>query len=65
MHTGFERVERKLENHDVRFDKIERRFDNLRQAVNGESILGRYAAAEVEERREAIERRLAALEKTG
>ncbi|MCJ2133379.1 hypothetical protein MKK69_04760 [Methylobacterium sp. J-026] len=65
MHTGFERVARKLEDHDVRFDKIERRFDNLRQAVNGESILGRHAAAEVEERLEAIEKRLAALEKTG
>ena len=63
--AGFERVNRKLEEHDVRFDKLERRFDNLREAVNGESVLGRYAAAEVEERLEAIEKRLAALEKTG
>ncbi|SDN07071.1 hypothetical protein SAMN05216360_105272 [Methylobacterium phyllostachyos] len=65
MSAGFERVDRKLEEHDARFDKLERRFDNLREAVNGESVLGRYAAAEVEERLEAIERRLAALEKAG
>ena len=58
----FERIDRKLEQHDERFDKLERRFENLRQAVNGESVLGRYAAAEVEERLEAIEKRLAALE---
>jgi hypothetical protein len=37
-------------------------MDNLRQAINGESVLGRYAAAEVEERLGAIERRLDALE---
>lgn len=63
--AGFERVDRKLEEHDARFDKLERRFENLREAVNGESVLGRYAAAEVEDRLEAIEKRLAALEKTG
>ncbi len=63
--AGFERVDRKLEEHDARFDKLERRFDNLREAVNGESVLGRYAAAEVEDRLDAIEKRLAALEKTG
>ncbi|MCJ2017374.1 hypothetical protein MKK84_08050 [Methylobacterium sp. E-065] len=63
--AGFERVDRKLEEHDARFDKLERRFENLREAVNGESVHGRYAAAEVEDRLEAIEKRLAALEKTG
>ncbi|MEL6059587.1 MULTISPECIES: hypothetical protein [unclassified Methylobacterium] len=65
MRAGFEHVDRKLEEHDARFDKLERRFDNLREAVNGESVLGRYAAAEVEERLEAIEKRLSALEKAG
>lgn len=47
---------------DKRFDKLEGRFDNLRQAVAGESVLGRYAAAEVEERLEKLEKRLAVLE---
>lgn len=62
LKAGFDRVDRKLEQHDARFDKLERRFDNLREAVNGESVLGRYAAAQFEERLEAIEKRLAVLE---
>ena len=62
MREGFSRIDLKLEQHDDRFDKLERRFDNLRQAVNGGSVLGRYAAAEVDERFEALERRLEALE---
>ena len=61
MKGGFDRMDRKLAEHDARFDKL----DSLREAVNGESVLGRYAAAEVEERLGAIERRLAALEKVG
>lgn len=62
LKAGFDRVDRKLEQHDARFDKLERRFDNLREAVNGESVLGRYAGAQFEERLEAIEKRLAVLE---
>ncbi|TXM75550.1 hypothetical protein FV218_08355 [Methylobacterium sp. WL69] len=62
LKAGFDRVDRKLEQHDARFDKLERRFDNLREAVNGESVLGRYAAAQFEERLEVIEKRLAVLE---
>lgn len=52
-----------LDRQDKARDALERRFDNLRQAVLGESVLGRYAAAEVEERLGQIETRLAALEK--
>ena len=58
MKAGFDRMDRRFSDHDERFDKLERRFDNIRQAVSGESVLGRYAAAEVEERLEAIEKRL-------
>jgi polyhydroxyalkanoate synthesis regulator phasin len=47
---------------DTRFDQLGSRMDNIRQALTGESVLGRYAAAEVEERLEAIEKRIAALE---
>ena len=36
---------------DKNQENLRSRLDNLRQAVNGESVLGRYAAAEVEERR--------------
>lgn len=56
--SGFEGV-------DVRFGKLESRLDNIFQALNGESILGRYAVAEVDERLEKIEQRLAALENAG
>ena len=62
MRTGFDDARQRFEALDARFDKLERRFDNLREAVNGGSVLGRYAAAEVEDRLEAIERRLATLE---
>ena len=48
-----------------RLDQIEGRLANMREAINGESVLGRYAAAEVEERLDAIEERLAVLEKAG
>ena len=38
------------------------RLDNIRQAIAGESVLGRYAAAEVDERLDSLEKRVAALE---
>jgi len=53
--SGFEAV-------DARFGKLESRLDTIWQALNGESILGRYAVAEVDERLEKIEKRLSALE---
>ncbi len=51
-----------LDRQDKAREAVERRFDNLRQAVVGESVLGRYAAAEVEERLEKLEQRITALE---
>lgn len=65
MNRRFDGVEAKLGAHDERFDRLESRLDNVRQATIGESVLGRYAAAEVEERLEAIEKRLAVLEHEG
>jgi uncharacterized coiled-coil DUF342 family protein len=62
------RAEQKL--HTQKFDGVEsairdanKRIDNLRNAMTGESVLGRYAVAEVEERLEAIEQRLDRIEK--
>ena len=43
-------------------DDLKDRIESLRQAAFGESVLGRYAAAEVEERLPAIEKRLSDLE---
>jgi len=65
MQTSFADVRRRFEAVDARFDRLERRFDDLQEAVNGESVLGRYAAARVEERLTAIEKRLTALERAG
>ncbi|WP_029003397.1 hypothetical protein [Azorhizobium doebereinerae] len=69
---------RELRAHmDARFGKLDgeiglvkgevaensKRLESLRQAMIGESVLGRYTVAEVEQRLEKIESRLAALEK--
>ena len=39
---------------DERFDRLEKKIETVKQAAFGESVLGRYAAAEVEERLEQI-----------
>ncbi len=64
MRTLEHKVTSGFESADGRFGKIEGRLDNIFQALNGESILGRYAVAEVDERLNAIEKRLKALEET-
>ncbi len=48
---------------DRGFSDTRSRMENLRQAINGESVLGRYAASEVEERLESLEERVSKLEK--
>jgi len=65
MNRQFEEIGRQFRNVDQRFDRLESRLENVRQAGIGESVLGRYAAAEVEDRLEQIERRLSALEGKG
>jgi hypothetical protein len=45
--------------------KTEERFDEVTRLFVGETVLGRYAAADVEQRLKALETRVAALEKTG
>jgi polyhydroxyalkanoate synthesis regulator phasin len=44
------------------FENISDRLKNLQQAMIGESILGRYTVAEVEERLGNLEQRVSALE---
>jgi hypothetical protein len=56
---SFDTLEKKVDrNHEY----LKERIENLRQVAFGESVLGRYAAAEVEERLSAIASRLSALE---
>jgi hypothetical protein len=56
---SFDTLEKKV---DRNHEELKERIENLRQAAFGESVLGRYAAAEVEERLTAIESRISALE---
>ena len=57
-----QRLDKRFETADRKSDDLRSRIDNLRQAINGESVLGRYAAAEVEERLGTLERRLEELD---
>ena len=61
LRTAIKAMDEKV---DSGFTDIRPRMESLRQAINGESVLGRYAASEVEERLEALESRVARLEKT-
>lgn len=52
---------------DVKIDRnhqdLTNRFDSIRQAMLGESVLGRYATAEFDERLAALEERVSVLER--
>ncbi len=65
MRLGFAAVDRRFDELDqrvnTRFDRIEKRQDAQKDAFAGESILGRYAIKEVDERLAALERDVAEL----
>ena len=65
MRQGFAAVDKRFEEmeerFDKRFDRIEKRQDAQKDAFTGESILGRYAIKEVDERLAALERDVAEL----
>jgi chaperonin cofactor prefoldin len=44
-------------------DDLKNRVDDLTRVFAGESVLGRYAAADVDKRLEALEKRISVLEK--
>ena len=50
---------------DRNHEELQKRIDSLRQAMLGESVLGRYATAEFDERFAALEQRVSALESRG
>jgi hypothetical protein len=58
-------LDRKVNALDAKVDRnheeVKERIDRLRQAMVGESILGRYATAEFEERLSAVEQEIADL----
>jgi hypothetical protein len=62
MTREFKDVKTQIREVDARLVAPDLKVDNVKQAAFGESLVGRYMAAEVEERLAAIEARLAALE---
>ncbi|EJW13412.1 hypothetical protein A33M_3832 [Rhodovulum sp. PH10] len=63
METRFDAIDRKLAEHDGRFEALDSKVETVKKAAFGESLVGRYMAAEVEERLAAIEERLSRLER--
>ncbi|QFR32797.1 hypothetical protein [Ancylobacter sp. TS-1] len=61
--SGRQENRARFDAHDKRFDTLDAKIESLKQAMHGESVLGRYATAEFEDRIEAIEKRLEKLEK--
>jgi hypothetical protein len=47
---------------DVRAERMEKKLEAVRQAAFGESLMARYTVAEVEDRLQAIEKRLERIE---
>ena len=54
----------RFNNVDNRFERLEKKLESVKQAAFGESVLGRYAVAEVENRFDTIEQRLEKLERS-
>jgi polyhydroxyalkanoate synthesis regulator phasin len=66
IRTAIAALDGKMVSLDNKVDRNqEERIDSLRQAMLGESVLGRYATAEFEERVSSLERRVSALESRG
>jgi chaperonin cofactor prefoldin len=63
MDRRFDAMDKRFDASDERMDKLEKGLASVRQALAGESLLGRYAVAEVDERLDALEKRIAKLEK--
>ena len=55
-------MDQRFEATDLEIQEIKRRLGSMHQAITGESVLGRYTVAEVEDELIAIRGRLDALE---
>lgn len=59
VNARFDAMDNKFE---ARFDEQDRKLEAIREALKSETILGRYVVNGVDDRLEAIEKRLEALE---
>ncbi|EJW12141.1 hypothetical protein A33M_2264 [Rhodovulum sp. PH10] len=62
MGRRFDQTDARIDAIDARLSTVEKIVRAQRAAFEGESVLGRYAAKEVEERLAALERKVEALE---
>ncbi|GLK78828.1 hypothetical protein [Methylopila turkensis] len=66
MNTRFDAIDAKFESRfdgvDSRFAGQDKKLDAIREALKSETILGRYVVNGVDDRLDAIEKRLKALE---
>lgn len=62
MNDRFDAIDKRFENVGARFSEQDKKLESIRQALKAETILGRYAVADVDDRLEAIEKRLDTLE---
>ena len=64
-----ESLDRKVESLDRKVDRnhleLKNSIEDLRRHAEGESVLGRFAAAHVDSRLESLERRVSTLEQPG
>jgi hypothetical protein len=63
MRQGFSRVDQRFDGLDARLSAVEKVIKAQREALEAESILGRYAVREVEERLSRLEQKVEALER--
>jgi hypothetical protein len=63
MRQGFSRVDQRFDGLDARLSAVEKVIKAQREALEAESILGRYAVREVEERLSKLEQKVEALER--
>jgi archaellum component FlaC len=62
VNDRFDAVDTRFDSVDARFERMEKRLESVRQAAFGESLMARYTVAEVEDRLQDIEKRLATIE---
>lgn len=62
MNKKFNDLNDEMKSLSNQIKELDKKVENVKKAAFGESVMGRYIAAEVEERLEALEKRLQNLE---
>jgi acyl carrier protein phosphodiesterase len=62
INERFDKVDERFEKVDERFVEQDKKLEAIRQALKAETILGRYAVNDVDDRLDAMENRLSRLD---